>query len=285
MILIIDAIKMCEEKIQLYQRDIKNIEKEIDKTPKFVIINASNDEGNARYIKGKIKEGEKAGLDVEVVKFEEDCTDKDVLKIINKCNEEKIPVILQLPTFKHLNTKKLMESISYDVDADGFAREWIGEVNLGNDKRLAPATPKGVISLLDYYNVDVEGKIALVVGKSNHVGKPLCTMLMNRGATLINANSKTKDLSSLVKMADIIISCVGRQNLIKAEDIKEDAVVIGVGFTYVNGKQILDFDIDEIISLGKAKFVSNRINCTGKATINSLIDNVIQLYKMNFNVK
>ena len=285
MILIIDAIKMCEEKIQLYQRDIKNIEKEIDKKPKFVIINASNDEGNARYIKGKIKEGEKAGLDVEVVKFEEDCTDKDVLKIINKCNEEKIPVILQLPTFKHLNTKKLMESISYDVDADGFAREWIGEVNLGNDKRLAPATPKGVISLLDYYNVDVEGKIALVIGKSNHVGKPLCTMLMNRGATLINANSKTKDLSSLVKMADIIISCVGRQNLIKSEDIKEDAVVIGVGFTYVNGKQILDFDIDEIVSLGKAKFVSNRINCTGKATINSLIDNVIQLYKMNFNVK
>ena len=128
-------------------------------------------------------------------------------------------------------------------------------------------------------------KIALVIGKSNHVGKPLCTMLMNRGATLINANSKTKDLSSLVKMADIIISCVGRQNLIKSEDIKEDAVVIGVGFTYVNGKQILDFDVDEIVALGKAKFVSNRINCTGKATINSLIDNVIGLYKMNFDIK
>ena len=128
-------------------------------------------------------------------------------------------------------------------------------------------------------------KIALVIGKSNHVGKPLCTMLMNRGATLINANSKTKDLSSLVKIADIIISCVGRQNLIKSEDIKEDAVVIGVGFTYVNGKQILDFYVDEIVALGKAKFVSNRINCTGKATINSLIDNVIELYKMNFDIK
>ena len=180
-----------------------------------------------------------------------------------------------------------MESINYDVDADGFAREWIGEINLGNDKKLAPATPKGVISLLIIkckYIGDWR-KIALVIGKSNHVGKPLCTMLMNRGATLINANSKTKDLSSLVKMADIIISCVGRQNLIKSEDIKEDAVVIGVGFTYVNGKQILDFDVDEIVALGKAKFVSNRINCTGKATINSLIDNVIELYKMNFDIK
>ena len=281
---IIDALAMCEDKISIHQAETSKIESKINRKPEFIIINASNDEGNARYIKGKIKEGEKAGLKVEVVKFEEDCCNQDILNIINRCNEEKIPVILQLPTFKHLDTKSLMDSINYDVDADGFAREWIGEINLGNDKKIAPATPKGVISLLEYHNVDVQGKVALVIGKSNHVGKPLCSMLMNRGATLINANSKTKDLSELVKISDIIISCVGRQNLIDPKDIKEDAVVVGVGFTYVNGKQILDFDVDEIVSLGKAKFVSNRINCTGKATINSLIDNVIELYKMNFNI-
>ena len=281
---IIDAIAMCEDKINTHQAETSKIESKINRKPEFIIINASNDEGNARYIKGKIKEGEKAGLKVEVVKFEEDCCNQDVLNIINRCNEEKIPVILQLPTFKHLDTENLMKAINYDVDADGFAREWIGEINLGNDKKIAPATPKGVISLLEYYNVDVQGKVALVIGKSNHVGKPLCSMLMNRGATLINANSKTKDLSELVKISDIIISCVGRQNLIDPKDIKKDAVVIGVGFTYVNGKQILDFDVEEVVSLGKAKFVSNRINCTGKATINSLIDNVIELYKMNFNI-
>lgn len=285
MTIIIDAISMCEDKINIYKKDIKNIEKKIGKKPKFIIINASNEESNSRYIKGKINEGEKAGLEVEVIKFEEDCTNEDVLNLINTCNENKIPVILQLPTFKHLDTERLMKSINYDVDADGFSSKWIGEINLGNDKKIAPATPKGVISLLEKYNVDIEGKIALVIGKSNHVGKPLSTMLINRGATLINANSKTKDLSKLVKMADIIISCVGKQNLINSQDIKEDAVVIGVGFTYVDGKQILDFDVDEIASLGKAKFVSNRINCTGKATINSLIDNVIKLYKMNFDIK
>ena len=281
---IIDALAMCEDKINTHQAETSKIESKINRKPEFIIINASNDEGNARYIKGKIKEGEKAGLKVEVVKFEEDCCNQDVLNIINRCNEEKIPVILQLPTFKHLDTKGLMDSINYDVDADGFAREWIGEINLGNDKKIAPATPKGVISLLEYHNVDVQGKVALVIGKSNHVGKPLCSMLMNRGATLINANSKTKDLSELVKISDIIISCVGRQNLIDPKDIKEDAVVVGVGFTYVNGKQILDFDVEEVVSLGKAKFVSNRINCTGKATINSLIDNVIELYKMNLGI-
>ena len=282
---IIDAIQMCNEKISKYQKDNEKIKNIIGKRPKFIIINASNDEGNERYIKGKIKEGEKSGLEVEVVKFEEDCNNNDVLNVINKCNDEKIPVILQLPTFKHLDTENLMKSINYNVDADGFSREWIGEINLGNDNMIAPATPKGVISLLEYYKVDISGKVALVIGKSNHVGKPLCSMLMNKGATLINANSKTKDLSSLVKISDIVISCVGRQNLINAQDIKEDAVVIGVGFTYINGKQILDFDVEEIVALGKAKFVSNRINCTGKATINSLIDNVVELYKMNFNIE
>lgn len=282
---IIDALSMCEDKINIFQNETKIIESKINRKPKFIIINASNDEGNARYIKGKIREGEKAGLDVEVIKFEDDCCNQDVLNVINKCNNEKIPVILQLPTFNHLDSNKLIKEIGYSVDADGFAKEWIGEVNLGNDKIVSPATPKGVISLLDYYNVNIEGKVALVIGKSNHVGKPLCSMLMNRGATLINANSKTKDLSSLVKISDIIISCVGKQNLIKEEDIKEGAVVIGVGFTYINGKQILDFDVDKVVELGKAKLVSNRINCTGKATINSLIDNVIQLYKINFNIK
>lgn len=282
---IIDALSMCEDNINIFQNETKIIESKINRKPKFIIINASNDEGNARYIKGKIREGEKAGLDVEVIKFEDGCCNQDVLNVINKCNNEKIPVILQLPTFNHLDSNKLIKEIGHSVDADGFAKEWIGEVNLGNDKIVSPATPKGVISLLDYYNVNIEGKVALVIGKSNHVGKPLCSMLMNRGATLINANSKTKDLSSLVKISDIIISCVGKQNLINEEDIKEGAVVIGVGFTYINGKQILDFDVDKVVELGKAKLVSNRINCTGKATINSLIDNVIQLYKINFNIK
>lgn len=284
MTLIIDAMNMCEAKTLEYKIEIDKIKNTIGRQPEFVIINASDDEGNARYIKGKIKEGKKAGLKVSAIKLEKDCTQDDVLSIIDKCNNEKIPVILQLPTFEHLDSNKLIKKISYKVDADGFAKEWIGEVNLGNDTQIVPATPKGVISLLDYYNVEIEGKVALVIGKSNHVGKPLSSMLMNRGATLINANSKTKDLKALVKISDIIISCVGQQNLINEEDIKNNAVVIGVGFTYVNGKQILDFDVDKVVELGKAKFVSNRINCTGKATINSLIDNVIQLYKMNFNI-
>ena len=281
---VVDAIEMCESKINYFKEKCNEIEKKINRKPRFVIINASDDEANARYIKGKVIEGERAGLIVDVIKLEKECTNDEIKEIINKCNEEKVPVILQLPTFKHLDSEKLIKSINYNIDADGFSKEWIGEVNLGNDKLIAPATPKGVISLLEYNNIDIKGKVALVIGKSNHVGKPLCSMLINRGATLINANSSTRDLKSLIRMADIVISCVGKENLIDAKDFKENAIVIGVGFTYIGKKQILDFDVDEVVNLGKVSIVSNRINCTGKATINSLIDNVIELYKMNLGI-
>ena len=283
--MVIDAIDMCEENIISLIDEVKIIKEKIGRKPKFVIINASDNEANSRYIKGKIKEGEKAGLDVEVIKFERNCTNNDVLSIINLCNRSKTPVILQLPTFEHLDSKKLIDEIKHNVDADGFSREWIGEVNLGNDKLVAPATPKGVINILEYHKVELEGKNVLVIGKSNHVGKPLCSMLMNRGATVINANSKTKDLSSLVKISDVIISCVGKPNLINPKDVKEDSVLIGVGFTYIDRKQVLDFDVDQIARMNKARLVSNRINCTGKATINSLISNVVYLYKLNYEIE
>lgn len=284
MTIVIDALKMCEDNIVKFKEEVNKIEKAINEKPEFVIINASNSEANARYIKGKIAEGEKAGLKVTVVKFEENCTNVDVLEVIYKCNEEKIPMILQLPVFDHLDKDLLISRIDPMVDADGFTKEWIGEVNLGNDEQVAPATPKGVMNLLDYHNVELKGKVALVIGKSNHVGKPLASMLMNRNATVLIANKDTKDLKNLIQMADIIVSCVGKLDLIKAEDLKQNVVLIGVGFTYVGKKQILDFDLDEVVKSNKAFLVSNRINCTGKATINSLISNVIELYKLNWEV-
>ena len=281
---IIEAIDMCNENKIKQSKEVERITNTLGHKPKFIIINASNDPGNARYIEGKVKEGTEVGLDVQAIKFEEDCTNEDVLKIINHCNEHKIPVILQLPTFKHIDADMLLDKIDYSIDADCFHKLWLGELAIGNDTKLAPATPKGVIQILEYNNIDLSGKVALVIGKSNHVGKPLSVMLINRGATLINANSKTKDLNSLVSQADIVVSCVGRLDLVDSNYIKDNAVLIGVGFTYVGRKQILDFDIDKVIEDNRASLVSNRINCTGKATINALIDNVIELYKMNLNI-
>ena len=280
--MIIDAIKMCEDRKIKQKEDVELLTEKLGYKPKFVIINASDNPANARYVENKIKQGTEVGLDMEVLKFESDCSNEDILNVINYCKLKKYPVILQLPTFEHLDSEKLIKSIDYTIDADGFSKEWIGEVNLGNDKLVAPATPKGVIQLLEYHNVEFKGKVALVIGASNHVSKPLASMLLNRECTLLVAHKETKDLNSLIQQADIVISCVGKLDLVKAEYLKQNVVLIGVGFTYVGRKQILDFDLDEVVNSGKPLLVSNRINCTGKTTVNALIDNVIELYKLNF---
>ena len=212
MTILIDALEMCSSKEEVNKNRVTELTNVLGYKPKFIIINASDDKGNERYIKGKIAEGTKVGLDVECIKLEENCTDEDVLDIIHKCNDEDIPVILQLPTFKHLNTEYLISEIKPYVDADCFSDTRIGQAVV-NKSDVCPATPKGVMTLLDYHKVALEGKVALVIGKSNHVGKPLCTMLMNRGATVISANSKTKDLKHWIKQADIVISCVGKLDL------------------------------------------------------------------------
>ena len=280
--MIIDAIKMCEDRKIKQKEDVELLTEKLGYKPKFVIINASDNPANARYVENKIKQGTEVGLDVEILKFESDCSNEDILNVINYCKLKKYPVILQLPTFEHLDSEKLIKSIDYTIDADGFSKEWIGEVNLGNDKLVAPATPKGVIQLLEYHNVEFKGKVALVIGASNHVSKPLASMLLNRECTLLVAHKETKDLNSLIQQADIVISCVGKLDLVKAEYLKQNVVLIGVGFTYVGRKQILDFDLDEVVNSEKPLLVSNRINCTGKTTVNALIDNVIELYKLNF---
>ena len=285
MTIVINAIGMCENKEQIHREKVEVLTKSMGEKPKFIIINASDDKGNERYIKGKIAEGTKVGLDVHCIKLDENCSDQDVLCIIEECNEENIPVILQLPTYNHLDTEFLIKSIEAHVDADCFSETMIGKSILDKDCDIGPATPKGVIELLKYHNVEIESKVALVIGKSNHVGKPLCNMLMNEGATVICANSKTRDLKHWLKQADIVISCVGKLDLIQSKDLKQDCVLIGVGFTYVNGKQILDFDLQEVADSNIPSLVSNRINCTGKATINSLIDNVIALHMFNEGIK
>ena len=288
MVKIIDAIEMCENKSKLLRSEVEKMKSIVQMppiVPTIVIINASDDQGNLRYIKNKVKEAEKIGIKPIVRKFDKNCRTSDVLRLINHCNDTRTPVILQLPIFNHLDQDLLLNAIDWRVDADGFTKEWIGLVNLGMDKNVAPATPKGVISLLEFHNIEIQGKNVLIIGSSNHVGKPLISMILNRGGTVLNANINTKDLPSLVRISDIVISCVGKVNLINTDDIKDDAVLIGVGFTYVEGKQILDFDINKIVEDGRASIVSNRINCTGKATVISLMENVVELYKKNYNIE
>jgi len=260
---------------------VKQIKQHLRYTPQFVIINASDNEANMRYIRAKVKMARQLGLEVIVKEYTKEVTDEDIINELKYCDAECIPVIVQLPMYEHLNKDRIFKYIYPWVDADGFSNDWIGKTYMSNIAEVQPATPKGVMALLDYYEVEYEGKVALVIGTGKHTGQMLANMLMNEGATVITANEYTKDINKLVKQADIIISCVGKQDIFDEYSVKPGSTVIGVGFSYVDGKQVQDFDEKK---LEQCEYVSSRVNCTGKMTVLALMDNIINLYKIELGL-
>lgn len=250
--------------------------------PKVVILMASDDKPSERYVSNKIKMAEKFNIEAELVKFNENVTNKDLEEIINELNNDKSVdgVILQLPVYNHLDAKHLINQICPYKDVDGLT--WYSKALLeSNELKLMPCTPLGVKNLLLLEGVVIAGKNVVVVGKGETSGAPMATTFRNMNATVTVCHSKTsrKDLEFYIRHADIVISCVGKQNLLDAEWFKEGSIVVGVGFTYdENGKQQLDFNFDKVVELGKAKLVSQRTNCTGKATVISLLYNTVLAY-------
>lgn len=253
--------------------------------PKVVILMASNDKPSERYVANKIKMAEKFNIEAELIKFNENITNKELEEVINDLNNDESVdgLILQLPVYEHLNSRRLINQICPYKDVDGLT--WYSKALLENNElKLMPCTPLGVKNLLLLEGVIIAGKNVVVVGRGETSGAPMATTFRNLDATVTFCHSKTsrKDLEFYVRHADIVISCVGKQNILDAEWFKEGAIVVGVGFTYdENGKQQLDFDFDKVVELGKAKLVSQRTNCTGKATVISLLYNTVLAYLGN----
>jgi methylenetetrahydrofolate dehydrogenase (NADP+)/methenyltetrahydrofolate cyclohydrolase len=253
--------------------------------PKVVILMASNDKPSERYVANKIKMAEKFNIEAELIKFNENVTNKDLEEVINDLNNDESVdgLILQLPVYEHLNAKRLINQICPYKDVDGLT--WYSKALLENNElKLMPCTPLGVKNLLLLEGVIIAGKNVVVVGRGETSGAPMATTFRNLDATVTFCHSKTsrKDLEFYVRHADIVISCVGKQNILDAEWFKEGSIVVGVGFTYdENGKQQLDFDFNKVVELGKAKLVSQRTNCTGKATVISLLYNTVLAYLGN----
>ncbi len=256
------------------------------RNPKLVILMASDNKASERYISNKVKTGEELGVDVEIIRFGIDSKTDDIDFVIENLNIDKDVdgIILQLPTYEHINSKYLIDQIVPYKDVDGLTTKNKGLLE-NDDSWFRPCTPKGVIDLLRFEGVNFKGKNVVIVGRGETAGAPMSVMFRNLDANVITCHSKTsrEDLEFYIKHADIVISCVGKSNLIPAEWFKEDSIAIGVGFSYdENGKQRLDFDVDKIAKLGKASMVSQRTNCTGKATVLELILNTALAYDNNF---
>ena len=241
---------------------------------KLAIIQVGNNKASDLYVGNKIKYCNNAGIEVDHYHFDE-ATEEEISSLIDSLNndDEITGIILQSPT-PDIDFDKMAETINPDKDVDGFTSANIYKLYM-NDENILPCTVKGIIKLMEFYGIELSGSNVAVVGRGNIVGKPLTLALENRDATVTLCHSKTHDLERIVKSADIVISAVGKPNLIKADMVKDGFIGIDVGINHLDGKLVGDFDFDDVKD--KASFITPVPGGVGPMTVAMIIDNLIEM--------
>jgi methylenetetrahydrofolate dehydrogenase (NADP+)/methenyltetrahydrofolate cyclohydrolase len=245
--------------------------------PSFAIVLVGNDPASEIYVRKKMEKAMATGVLAKLEKLPENATEGELLALVKKLNKDKDVdgFIVQAPIPKHMDYSRVVDAIDPRKDVDGWTAASMGRMFLGIPGFL-PATPAGIIRLLEYHGVKFAGAEAVVVGRGNVVGKPLAFMLLQKDATVTICHSKTKNLAEHTKRADILIAAAGSAGLIKADMVKEGACIVDVGTNKVGDKTVGDVDFNSVI--GKA-------NCTpvpggvGPMTVAMLISNVIEAAK------
>lgn len=250
--------------------------KEQGVTPGLAVILVGNNPASQTYVRNKQKACEENGIFSELVKLPEETTEEELLAQIRSLNERQDihGILVQLPLPKHIDEDKVIANISPEKDVDGFSPISVGRMMLGQDTFL-PCTPFGVMKLLEYSNIDIAGKHAVIVGRSHIVGKPMGQLLLQKDATVTYTHSKTKDLPSITKQADILIAAVGRANFITKEHVKDGAVVIDVGINRdEDNKLVGDVNFNEVQEV--ASYITPVPGGVGPMTITMLLYNTVQ---------
>lgn len=249
------------------------------KTPGLCVILVGEDKASQVYVRNKEKQSEAMGMNSRVVRLAADISEADLLAEVEKQNQDDSMhgILVQLPLPKHIDEQKVLRAIRYEKDVDGFHPMNVGNFFLGNESAL-PCTPYGIMKILDEYNIALEGKKALVIGRSNIVGKPMSIMLLNENATVTIAHSRTKNLKELAKEADILVAAIGRGHFVTADFIKEGAVIIDVGMNRsAEGKLI--GDVDTAAAMGIASHITPVPGGVGPMTITMLLQQTIDKAK------
>ena len=275
--------KLIEGKL-VAKKILENLSDEIlflEKKPCLAVIIAGNDPASKIYVNSKKKKAEEIGIKSIVIELPENCTQQEILeKIYTLNNDDSVNgILVQLPLPAHINTKEVLEKINPIKDVDGLHPYNLGHVASGSKPYASPCTPTGIVRLLEYYDIPVSGRHAVIIGRSNLVGRPLSYMLLNQNATVTICHSKTTNLPEITKQADILVSAAGRKNLVNADMIKEKAVVIDVGINrQEDGKLCGDVDFWSVEP--KASYITPVPGGVGPMTICSLMQNTFDLYKI-----
>ncbi|HON63493.1 MAG TPA: bifunctional methylenetetrahydrofolate dehydrogenase/methenyltetrahydrofolate cyclohydrolase FolD [Bacilli bacterium] len=246
--------------------------------PGLAIVEVGSDPASEIYVRNKIKSANFVGIEARLIKKDESITQEELLKLIAELNADVSVhgIIVQLPLPKHLDERAVIDRIDPDKDIDGFGVLNKGKLFSGM-KCFQPATPLGVMKLLDAYNIPLKGKEAVVVGRSNIVGKPMGMMLLLRDATVTIAHRYTVDLKKITKEADILVVAVGKKNLITADMIKPGAVVVDVGINREGDKIYGDVDFDNVSQV--ASHITPVPGGVGPLTIAALLANTVEAYE------
>jgi methylenetetrahydrofolate dehydrogenase (NADP+)/methenyltetrahydrofolate cyclohydrolase len=245
--------------------------------PHLAIVLVGEDPASEVYVRKKLEKAEAVGVRTTLKRLHESTTEAEVLALVEELNKDRDVdgFIVQAPLPKQIDYSKVLEAITPSKDVDGWTPASMGKMVSGV-KTFKPATPLGVMEMLDYYKVDIEGKNATVIGRSNVVGKPLALMLLERNATVTVCHSRTKDLSEHTKNADILVAAVGKPGLVTADMVKEGAYVIDVGTTRVDKKIVGDVDFENVIKKAHCSPVPGG---AGPMTVAMLISNVVEAHK------
>jgi len=250
--------------------------KEKGVTPGLAVILVGEDPASQTYVRNKHRSCEAIGIYSEVIKLPESTTEDELLEKIHALNErqDNHGILVQLPLPKHINEDNVIAAISPEKDVDGFSPISVGKMMLGQDTFL-PCTPFGVMKLLEYSGIDIAGKHAVVVGRSHIVGKPMGQLLLQKDATVTYTHSKTKDLPSITKQADILVAAVGRPKFITKDHVKPGAVVIDVGINRdENNKLVGDVDFEAVEPI--CSYITPVPGGVGPMTITMLLYNTVK---------
>ena len=275
---LIDGKKIAAELRNELKVEVDGIKKKFNKVPGLTVILIGDLAPSQIYVKNKEKSAKEVGLNSEVIRYANDVDENTILKKINDLNEDKSVsgILVQLPLPKHINKKKVIESISPSKDVDGFHPMNVGNLSSGYESSV-PCTPLGCYLLLKKIEPNLSGKKAVIIGRSNLNGKPMAQLLLKENCTVTITHSKTKNLKSECLLADIIIAAVGIPELVKGDWVKKDSIIIDVGINKIDKGIVGDVDFEQVSK--RAKALTPVPGGVGPMTIACLIKNTIECFK------
>lgn len=262
--------------------EVAELEKKYGRKPCLCVIIVGENPASQVYVRNKVKAAAYTGMESLLIELPASVSEEELLRKISELNSDDSVdgILVQLPLPKHIDEEKVIDAIAPEKDVDGFHPSNVAGLWLGKDC-IVPCTPAGVMRLLDSAGIDLCGKTAVVVGRSNIVGKPVAKLLLDRNATVVIAHSRTADLGAVTRQADVLVVAVGRAGLISGDMVKPGAVIIDVGMNR-NAEGKLCGDVDFASCSEKASWITPVPGGVGPMTIAMLMKNTIRCFRARF---